>query len=214
MSEEKNQSHWLFDAEQELQQKKSYTESAGFLDRKLRISKNYAENKEKYEEFIAMLNSFIDRVNKLPMEKREQFGHIDSLEKKTKLENRTVNYRSSHRFERMLASKVLDRLVNLDIVNVNKPSNFKHIRILYVSVSSKMGMIGLEMKEEVQLKQKVVVDDNLVEEKNFFKDKNRIHNYFNWDIDKLDQSFALKIIDWLAFKSESKDLPFFKPKQR
>jgi len=215
MSEELElQNHWLFDAEQDQQKKKSYTESAGFLDRKMRIKKNYEANKDDYESFIELLSGLIDRVNSLPLDKREPFGHIDTIVKETKLENRTINYRTSQRFEKLLTSKMFDRLLNFDLLNLNKPSNFKHIRTLYVSVSSKMGMIGLELKEEVQLKQKVVVDEDLVEEKDFFKDKNRLHDYFNWEIDKLDQKFALKIIDWLAFKCESKDLPFFREKIR
>ncbi len=75
--------NWLEEAEQELDKKKgSKKHSARILDKKFRIQENYKKNNDKYDEFIAKLNELVDRVNNLPIEKKQPFGYINSKEKK------------------------------------------------------------------------------------------------------------------------------------
>ncbi len=200
--------HWLEAAESELKGKESKNRSAGFLDRKLRIQKNLKKNKAKYYAFINKLNDLIDRANSLPVDKKQPFGHIDKVYKNNKLENHMFSYKSNRRFEKQLPSKIMERLAEFAILTLFKPSHFKHSRKLYITVSSKIDQIGLEVKEQSMLKQRIIVDKELVDKKNEYKDRDRFHRYFNWNINEVDEEFALKILDWLAFKSNLDDLPF------
>ena len=88
----------------------------------------------------------------------------------------------------------------------------KHVRVMLITVSSQFGKIGLDVRDEALLKEKIIVDKDLVKAKKKFKDEDRYHEYLNWDIKDLDEELALKIIDWLAFKAEVYELPFVKVK--
>lgn len=200
--------HWLDEAEGRSTSKKSQGRSAGFLDRKMRVKKNLDKNKDKFDQFVSKLNELIDRANRLPLEQKDPYGHIDVKYKETKLENRMYVFRSSRRYQKQLPKKIIQRLFDLSIFRLFKPSHFKHIRVIYLTVSSKIGQVGFEIKEEVQLKQREIVDKELVKEKIKYRDKNRIHDYFNYQIDKLDENLAIQILDYLAFKIDARGLGF------
>lgn len=195
-------SHWLEEAEKGTATGKRSGHSAGFLDRKHHIEKNYKENKEAYKAFITELKKLRNRINALPLEKKVPFGNIDIKYKESKLGNQRYILRSSKRFEK--------KLFRGSIFDIFKPRHFKHMRMLTITLSSQMGKIGLDIKEETMLKERIVVDKDLVKEKKKYTDKNRYHNYFNWEVDKLDNKFAMVIMDWLAYKIELNELPFVK----
>jgi hypothetical protein len=194
--------HWLEEAENRSKESGSKARSAGFLDRQMMIKKNYAENKEKYDAFVKVLNDLIDRVNALPLEKKEPFGYIDANFKNSRLENRNYIFKSNRRFMRthLLAA----------IWNRFKPKHMKHVRILSLTVSSQMGKVGMDVRDESLLKKKIIVDADLVKKDKKYYDSNRYHEYLNWDINELNNDLALKIIDWLSHKIEASDLPFVK----
>ena len=203
--------NWLEDAEQESFGKKGKKRrDAGFLDRKLRIEKNYEAHKQEYNNFIKTLNKLIGRVNRLPVKKKQPFGNINLKFKDSKFNNQLNIYSSSKRYEKQLLKKSFFRLLEGAFTRIFATSHFKHIRVVYVSVSSQSGKIGLEVKETALLKSKVVVDRELVKKHDKYKDRNRFHEYFHYDISKLNKDAAMQIVDWLAFKNELKDMPFTK----
>ena len=201
--------NWLENAEQESFGKKSKNRrDAGFLDRKTRIEKNYEANKKEYNNFIKTLNELIGRVNRLPLKQKQPFGNIDLKFKDSKFNNQLNIYSSSKRYEKQIFKKTFYRLLEGAFTRLFVPSHFKHVRIVYVSVSSQSGKIGLEVKETALLKTKAIVDKELVKKHNKYSDKNRFHEYFHYNIDKLNKDLAMQIVDWLAFKNELKDLLF------
>ncbi len=201
--------HWLSEAEQEIQRTTGRGKSAGFLDRKMRVHKNFDKNKAKYSKFIDTLNDYIKRANSLPLEKKVPFGNIDSKFKETKLRNHLYVYKSSRRYQRKLITKFWERLMDLAFFSLFKPSHFKHIRVMYVTVSSKMDQVGFEIREESQLKQREVVDRELAIQRKYL-DRNRFHEYINLEMDELSQELALQILDWLAFKEDLASLEMIK----
>lgn len=201
--------NWLEDAEQESFGKKNPKKrDAGFLDRKLRIEKNFEANKKEYYEFIRTLNELIERVNRLPIKKKQPFGNINLKFKNSKLKNQLNIYSSSKRYEKQILKKSFFRLLEGAFTRLFVPSHIKHIRVVYISVSSQKGKIGLELKENALLKSKVIVDKELVKRRDKYTDPNRFHEYFRYDIDKLNKDLAMQIIDWLAFKIELNEFPF------
>ncbi len=200
--------HWLDEAESRSSSKKSRGRSAGFLDRKMRVKKNLDKNKEQYDQFIDKLKKLIDRANQLPLEQKEPYGHIDVKFKDTKLGNKMYVFRSSRRYQRQLPKKIVKRLLELSVFKLFRPSHFKHIRVIYLTLSSKIDQVGFELKEEVQLKQRVVVDKEIAKDKVKYYDKNRIHDYFNSEISGLNEDLALQILDYLAFKIDARGLGF------
>ena len=201
--------NWLEEAEQESFRKtEKKRRDAGFLDRKMRIEENYKNNKNEYNSFIKTLNELIGRVNRLPLKQKQPFGNINLKVKDSKFNNQLNIYSSSKRYEKQVLKKTFYRLLEGAFTRLFVPSHFKHVRVVYVSVSSQSGKIGLEVKETSMLKSKVIVDKELVKKHDKYSDKNRFHEYFHYDIDKLNKEFAMQIVDWLAFKKELKDLQF------
>ena len=93
-------SHWLEEAEREALGKESKSNSPSFLDRKMRIEKNYNAHAKEYNTFIKKLDKLVKRVNALPLEKKDPFGNIDSKSKESKLLNHMHVLKSSLRFEK------------------------------------------------------------------------------------------------------------------
>lgn len=194
--------HWLEEAEREGQGRESKSNSPSFLDRKMRIEKNYNAHAKEYNTFIKTIDKLVKRVNALPLEKKDPFGNIDSKSKESKLLNHMHVLKSSLRFQQ--------KVYRGSFWDLLKPKHLKHVRVILITVSSQFGKIGLDVRDEALLKEKIVVDDELVKEKKKFQDEDRFHEYMNWDIKDLNEELALKIIDWLAYKAEVYELPFVK----
>jgi hypothetical protein len=198
--------NWLEEAEQELDKKKdSKKHSARVLDKKFRIQENYKKNKDKYDRFIAKLNELVDRVNNLPIEKKQPFGYINSKEKKSKLNNHLNYFSSSNRIEKLRFRGFL---------KLFKLSHYKNVRVIYFSVSRHIDIIGIEIKEHSLLKERIKASSNTDDKKGAkgskHKDQERIHFKFAWDMNKLDDELAIQVISWLAFKEDIRNLPFAK----
>lgn len=197
--------HWLEEAEKEVKGLNKQSRSAGFLDRKMRIRKNYAAHAETYDNFIKKLNELIKRVNALPLDKKQPFGNIDSQSKESKLENHQYIYKSSKRFEK--------KVYQGSFLDLLKPKHLKHVRVLIITVSSQPGKVGLDIRDESMLKEKIVIDKDVVQEKKKYRDETRFHEYLHCEMSDLNDKMALKFLDWLAFKSEVYDLPFVEKKE-
>ncbi len=198
--------NWLEEAEQELEKKKgSKKHSARILDKKFRIQENYKKNKDKYDEFIAKLNELVDRVNNLPIEKKQPFGYINSKEKKSRLNNHLNYFSSSNRIEKLKFRGLL---------KLFKLSHYKNVRVIYFSVSRHMDIVGIEIKERSLLKERIKAGSKTDEKKgdtgSKHKDQDSIHFKFAWDMNKLDDELAIQVISWLAFKEDMRNLPFAK----
>lgn len=198
--------NWLEEAEQELEKKKgSKKNSARILDKKFRIQENYKKNKDKYDGFIAKLNELVDRVNNLPIEKKQPFGHINSKEKKSRLNNHLNYFSSSNRIEKLRFKGFL---------KLFKLSHYKNVRVIYFSVSRHIDIVGIEIKERSLLKERMRTNSKTDDKKGVkdskHKDQDRIHFKFAWDMNKLDEELAIQVISWLAFKEDIRNLPFAK----
>ena len=198
--------NWLEEAENGLKKKKSPKGStARILDKKFRIQKNYEKNKDKYDSYIAKLNELVDRVNDLPIEKKQPFGYINSKEKKSRLNNHLYYFSSSKRIEKMKYRGILKFF---------KLSHYKNVRVIYFSVSRHIDIVGIEIKERSLLKERIKAisktDDKKGVKGSKHKDQDRIHFKFAWDMNKLDEELAIQVISWLAFKEDIRNLPFVK----
>ena len=134
-------SHWLEDAEREEQHKihKPLKDSAKIQDKMFRIKQNYEANKDSYEVFVNRLKDLCERANNLPMEKRDPWLHIDTKAKDSKLENHLYYFSTSERFDKRLITKAFPFVRN---------QHFKHIRVIYFSVSKEMDKAEIELKED------------------------------------------------------------------
>lgn len=198
--------NWLEEAEKGLKKKKgSKGSTARILDKKFRIQKNYEKNKDKYDGFIAKLNELVDRVNDLPVEKKQPFGYINSKEKKSRLNNHLYYFSSSKRLEKIKFRGILKFF---------KLSHYKNIKVIYFNVSRHIDIVGIEIKERSLLKERIrdtsKTDDKKGVKGSKHKDKDRIHFKFAWDMNKLDDELAMQVISWLAFKEDMENLPFVK----
>ena len=93
--------HWIEKAERaDKNNKKPSGENAQVQDKKFRIRQNYQKNKAIYDGFIRKMNNLVDRVNQLPAEHREEFGKLNSSEKKSHLDNKLWHFSSSKRYSK------------------------------------------------------------------------------------------------------------------
>lgn len=194
--------HWLEEAEQEYSGKKKKRRSAEYLDRMHRIANNYQENKTRYDAFAKKMHELIARVNALPLEKKQPFGVIDAEFKESKLNSKKYVYKSSRRHKKKVFRGSLFDLI--------RPQNMKHVRILTMTVSSQKGKVGIDVRDEDLLKERIVIDTDVVKERPPYKDPGRYHQYHRVSMQDLNEKLALILIDWLAYKIELKDLPFIK----
>lgn len=197
-------SHWLDDIERlESRKKGSASGSARVQDKKFRIQQNYQKNKEIYEAFISKLQSFIERVNNLPFEYREIFGKINIKQKDTRLDNHLNYYSSSQRTEKTEFKNLLHPF---------RTVHYKHVRVIFFNVAKLMDKVEVEIYEEHLEKKRR--DGQVVEEyenpKDFHKphsERDKFHEIYYYEMDRLDDELALKIIDWLVFREEVNNIP-------
>jgi hypothetical protein len=193
--------HWLEEAEREELRKKQRLskESAKIQDKMFRINQNYEANREQYEQFVEVMHDLCERANLLPAEKREPWKIIEFKPKETKLENHLYYASTSKRFDKTVAVKAFPFV---------KSQHYKHIHIVYFTISKEMGMAEVEIKDDYLAKSRQKSDDS--KDTNLLVDDGlkRINVIFQYEIEKLDKDLAVKILDWLVFKADLKTLPF------
>ena len=198
--------NWLEEAERQVRrQEKGSMGTERMVIKRDRIRENYQKNQATYDNFTSRLNSLVVRVNNLPLEQRKRFGKIDAKNKESKLDNQLYIYSSSRRMQkRELRS----------FWNIFRPAHYKHIRVIYISVSKFPDMAEIEVKEQHLLKEKIRSHtpapqtekqkyDGLqkVEDVNKAKDGD-IRGLFLIDMNKLTPDFGMQIIDWLVFATD------------
>lgn len=194
--------HWIEKAERTGKTKSQPSvDSARNEDKKFRIRQNYQKNRAVYDAFVSKMNSLVDRVNQLPIEHREEFGKINSSEKKSHFDNKLWHFTSSRRYTKRVFKSLLQPY---------KTTHFKHVRVIYFNVAKVMDKAEVEIKEEHLEKKRldgILVDS---EDHSFRKRKgmSRFHNIYYFPIDRLNDDLAFHIVDWLAFHENMDHLPF------
>lgn len=197
-------SHWLDELEKiEGRRRSSASGSARVQDKKFRIRQNYEKNQALYDGFLEKLHNLTERVNSLPLEYREEFGKISSRQKESHLENHLHYFSSSRRTQKLTFKSILKPL---------KTIHFKHIRIIYFNVAKLMDKVEVEIHEELLEKKrrdgKVIPEhENPLDFKKPQSEKDKFHEIYYYDMDKLTDELAYKILDWLAFKEEVNHIP-------
>jgi hypothetical protein len=196
--------HWLDDIERQESRRHGHaSDSARIQDKKFRIQQNYAKNKKVYDGFINRLHALVDRVNNLPMEYREEFGKINFREKESKLNNRLRYFSSSRRTQKMEFKGILSPF---------KSVHYKHVRLIYFNVAKLMDKVEVEIHEEFLEKKrrdgKVVPEhENPHEFHKPHSEKGKFHEIYYYDMEKLTDDLAYRILDWLAFKESVDTIP-------
>jgi hypothetical protein len=195
--------HWLDDIERHESRRKGHaSDSARIQDKKFRIQQNYAKNKKVYDSFVGKLHGLVDRVNNLPMEYREEFGKINFKEKESKLNNHLKYFSSSRRTQKTEFKGLLHPF---------KSVHYKHVRLIYFNVAKHMDKVEVEIREEFLEKKRRdgrVVPEH--ENPNFQKphsERDKFHEIYYYDVEKLTDDLTYKILDWLAFKESVESIP-------
>lgn len=186
-------SDWLEDAEGKQPRKPTPEKIISHIEQRRKlIESNYQLFGRQYDDFITQVSRLVSRVNNLPAAAREPFGKLEARAKKSKLDNNLFIISSAHRFKKR-KSKGFFRWFGYQ--------HFKHVRVIYFSVSKHEGKADIEIKDYVLEKHRLGVKG---------QNKTTLHDHFMSDaeIGNLDQLKARKIIDWLAFKAETNELPF------
>ena len=206
-------SNWLKDAErrQRFKEKGSLRTSSKILEKKEKIKSNYEKNRNLYENFIFNLNNLSERTNSLPSKYRNDFGKIRYKSKESKLNTHLYFYSSTKRMRKRRFKSFRSFF---------KFSHQKNVRLVYFNVSKHIDKIDIEIKEvsmfreklsrakleegkKEELKTKSSKANNEDQEKSNFK----LKFLFQYEMEKLDEDFAMEFIDWLAFKKDTEQLP-------
>ena len=196
--------HWLDEIErQESRRRGSASDSARVQDKKFRIQQNYQKNKDLYDGFIAKVQALVNRVNNLPVEHREVFGKINEKLKDTKLNNHLSYFSSSRRIEKTEFKSILSPF---------KTVHYKHVRIIYFNVAKLIDKVEVEIYEELLEKKRhdgqIIEDHESPHHSNKpHSDKDKFHEIYYYDMSRLNDELAFKIIDWLAFHEEVSHIP-------
>ncbi len=196
--------HWLDEIErQESRKRGSGSGSARVQDKKFRIQQNYEKNREVYDGFMQKLTGLVERVNSLPMQHREEFGKITAREKESRLENHLHYFSSSRRTQRTEFKSIL---------NPFKTVHYKHIRIIYFNVAKLMDKVEVEIHEELLEKKRrdgreVPEHENPNDFHKPHSEKDKFHEIFYYEMEKLNDDLAYKILDWLAFHENVDHIP-------
>jgi len=196
--------HWLDEIErQESRKRGSGSSSARVQDKKFRIQQNYLKNQEIYDGFMSHLLNLVDRVNSLPLEYREIFGKINGHTKDSKLDNHLTYFSSSCREQKTAFKSILQPF---------KTTHFKHVRVIYFMVAKHMDKVEVEIYEELLEKKRH--DGKVIPEHEDphhshkpHSDKDKFHEIYYYEMDKLTHELALQIIDWLSFREEVQHIP-------
>ena len=196
--------YWLDEIERHESRKKgSGSSSARVQDKKFRIGQNYAKNKNVYDGFMSKMVTLINRVNNLPIEYREEFGKINAQQKDSKLDNHLTIFSSSRRIEKTEFKSIL---------NPFKTVHYKHVRVIYFNIAKLMDKVEVEIYEEMLEKKhrdgKIVPEhENPHHSQKPHSEKEKFHEIFYYDMDKLNDELTTKVLDWLAFREEVNKIP-------
>jgi hypothetical protein len=196
--------HWLEEIErQESRKRGGGSSSARVQDKKFRIQQNYLKNKAFYDEFIGKMMGLVQRVNDLPLEHREVFGMINGQMKDSKLDNHLALFSSSRRIEKTEFKNILHPF---------KEIHYKHVRVIYFNIAKHMDKVEVEIYEELLEKKrrdgKIIPEhEDPHHEHKPHSNHDKFHEIYYYDIGKLDQELAMRIIDWLSFHEEIHVIP-------
>lgn len=194
--------HWLEEAEKS--KNKSRHGSGSMRKRIARkkdaIESNYEKNKEHYDKFVGYLHHLVRRVNELPQENREPFRKIAAAAKSTKLNNYLNIFSSSRR----------EQKYNFLAFIWLKPIHAKQIRVFYIYVSKETDYVNFEIKENY-LERKRISESGKARDEHHKSShsKDRVHVIFHFPVSKLNELTARQIIDWLTYREQLQDLPFW-----
>jgi len=184
--------HWLDEAERSINRHYEPGDRSARISHKYhRIQENYSHNGAAYNAFLASVNKLVERVNNLPVALRKPFGKIDSREKESKLNNHLNIFSSSMRLKKKRF---------LGFLPLPGAAHFKHFRVIFINISDHEGCIDIEIKERVLERERVKSDK--MGSNDPYEMPNKFHVSYHVRIDDLNQTHALEIIDWLAFKKE------------
>lgn len=170
----------------------SHRKGMNLDQRKQLVDRNYQLFAQKYDGFITELSKLVARVNNLPPHVREPFGKLEARPKKSKLDNHLFILSSSYRFRKRKAKGLFGWF---------SYRSYKHIRVIYFSVSKIEGKVDVEVKDYVLEKHRLGAKG---------EDKSTLHDHLLGETPmvELNREIARVVIDWLAFKSETQALPF------
>lgn len=184
-------SHWLDEEEQRNNPERKAAEKANLANRKRQeVSDNYTQISVRYNAFLEELYHLTERVNKLPVETRSDFGKIDARSKDSHLGNHLNIFSSSRRISR-------------SFLKFFRSTRYKNTRVAYIYVSSKPGLVDIEIKELLFLRISRKDDKSAINPEK--ANQKLTHFISSVPVDMLDPIFALSLIDWFAFKCESAD---------
>lgn len=188
-------SHWLDEEEQRNNPERKAADKANLANRKKNeVSENYAQIAVKYNAFLEELYHLTERVNKLPVETRAAFGKIDGRSKDSHLNNHLNIFSSSRR---------ISRSSFLEFLSFFRSTRYKNTRVAYIYVSSKPGMVDIEIKELLFLRISRKDDKSAIDPEK--ANQKLTHFISSVQVEILDHNFALSLIDWFAFKCDSAD---------
>ncbi len=192
--------HWLEETEKEQNPRKEVTSHADRIrKRTLRIQENVKNNGSQFDEFTKDLHNLIARANNLPASEDKPFKKMEGREKDSRLNNHLNIFSSSRRIYRRKF---------WGIIPFFNSYQFKHIRVLYINISSRESMCEIELKENFLLRETLNnLDKSTKKRKSPESDK--LHVIYSFPISSLDHELALGIIDWLAFSKEISACSFY-----
>lgn len=198
--------HWIEEAEQSKNKRESTRKAihTRIDHKKDDVKLNWEENKDQYLTALEKIQHYINRINNLPRESRLEFGRIESKEKNSSLQNHLVKYTSSRR-------RIIRKFDGL--FSPFKAKHYKNTRNIFISLSRKLDYVLLETKEiqapRIRLNEEV--EGSFSSLMRYFKRKERsiIHRAKNEiRITELNDTYALYLIDFLAFKNNGKEYFF------
>lgn len=194
-----NMTHWLEDAEKHhTPEGDSLSGNERFNLKYQKIQLNYAQYQKQYDAFIGEMHGLILRVNNLPVNQRVPFSKMEGREKESRLKNKLNIFSSSQR---------INKSGFFGFLPFVKTHHFKHIRVVFITISDKPGMIDLEMKENILIREPIRKEKSIQQGKS---DKHsKFHVIYCFPIEKLNEQVGLEIIDWLAFRKAVNDCLFF-----
>ena len=188
-------SNWLDEAERRSRMRDTQGQSERLQVRIDRIKENYVANKTVYDEFVSHLKGLISRANNLPHEFRIPFGKLSMRHKQTRLNNHLHILSSSQRLRKRKTK---------DFWTWVFPVHIKHIRVVFVSVSKHAEMADLEIKESFLEKKRFRMDSKPAQGPG---NKKHTDLVIHIPMNTLNKDLSQKILDFLAFKCELKDIP-------
>ena len=149
------------------------------------------------------MQNLVNRVNNLPLIHRDVFGKINDQVKDSKLDNHLTLFSSSRRVERTEFKSLLKPF---------KSVHYKHVRVIYFNIAKLIDKVEVEIYEELLEKKRH--DGKVIPEHEDphhshrpHSDKDKFHQIYYYDMDKLTDELAIKILDWLAFHEDINHIP-------